>query len=50
MKVKTKDRSVKEIGNEMETFMSEIRTFARLSHKHIVRYNNSWIEVELEVK
>jgi len=32
----------------METFISEIRTFAKLSHKHLVNYNNSWIEVEFE--
>jgi hypothetical protein len=31
----------------METFISEIRTFAKLNHKHLVKYNNSWIEVEL---
>ena len=47
--IKTKNKSPLEIINELEHILGEIRCFAKIKHKHIVRYNHSWIEVDLNV-
>jgi len=48
--IKTKEKNAKEIMNEIYSILTEIRCFAKIKHKHIVRYNHSWIEVELNVR
>jgi serine/threonine protein kinase len=49
IKLETKNKSVSAIVNELEEILTEIRCFAKIKHKHIVRYNHSWIEIELKV-
>jgi len=50
IKIETKNKTAFQVVNELEQILSEIRCFAKIKHKHIVRYNHSWIEVELKVK
>jgi len=47
--IKTKNKTSEVIVNEIHSILTEIRCFAKIKHKHIVRYNHSWIEIELKV-
>ncbi len=47
--IKTKMKSSQDISNEIHSILTEIRCFAKIKHKHIVRYNHSWVEIELKV-
>ena len=49
IKIETKNKSASEIVSELEQILTEIRCFAKIKHKHVVRYNHSWIEVDLKV-
>lgn len=49
IKIQTKNKSNTEIVNELDHILTEIRCFAKIKHKHIVRYNHSWIEVRIKV-
>ena len=49
IKIETKNKSAFLIVNELDQILTEIRCFAKIKHKHIVRYNHSWIEVKLKV-
>ena len=48
--VKNKNISQEKFIDEIYGILTEIRFFAKIKYKHIVRYNHSWIEVELNVK
>lgn len=48
IKIDTIDKSAYEVVNELDQILNEIRCFAKIKHKHIVRYNHSWIEVKLK--
>jgi hypothetical protein len=47
--VKNKNISQEKFIDEIYNILTEIRFFAKIKYKHIVRYNHSWIEVELKV-
>lgn len=47
IKIDTENKSASEIVNELEQILLEIRCFSKIQHKHIVKYNHSWIEVNL---
>jgi len=48
IKIETKNKSASDIVNELEQILIEIRCFSKIQHKHIVKYNHSWIEVKLD--